>query len=421
MRLLPKFITRHFHRAHHAGRRHLQRRPYLIPVFGLLLGLAIVGVLIASRGGTPAFRPSDSHVVFVFDEGKKQTIDTKARTVGELVGRLNLHLIPEDVVEPAADTPIVEDNFRINVYHARPVTIFDGSKKTVTLTAQKSARVVAEGAGLKVNHEDIASFEEGSVSENVIGEKVVVNRATPIILNLYGTPIPSYTQGQNVAQVLREKNIKLENGETVNPAPETSVKPSMQIFILSKGSQLVTTEETLPFPTQTVNDITLSFGTTVVRQPGQPGRQAVTYLINTQKGAEVSRKIIQQTIIQAPVPQIVAKGATIDINGDKTAIMAQAGISSGDYAYVNFIVSHESGWCPTKAQGEHYCPAVPDNQFTSNGYGLCQSTPGTKMATAGSDWATNPITQLHWCSDYAERVYGSWGAAYNHWLSHHNW
>jgi len=408
MSLLPKIITKHFHRVHHAGRRHIQRRPYLLPIFGLAIGIAIVGVLVASRGGTPTFRPSDSHIVFVFNEGKKQTVDTKAKTVGELISRLNLHLIPQDVVEPSSDTPIVEDNFRINVYHARPVTVIDGTNKTVTLTAQKSARVVAEGAGLKVNPEDIASFAEGSVSENVIGEKVVVGRATPITLNLYGSPIPSYTQGQNVAQVLREKHIKLENGETVNPAPESAVTPNMQIFILSKGSQVVTTEETLPFPTQTVNDITLSFGTTVVRQPGQPGRQAVTYLINTQKGVEVSRKIIQQTIVQAPVPQIVARGSTIDINGDKTAIMAAAGISSGDYAYANFIVSHESGWRPTASN-------------PSGAYGLCQALPGSKMSTAGSDWQTSPITQLKWCSGYASRAYGGWAAAYNHWVAYRNW
>jgi resuscitation-promoting factor RpfB len=408
MRLLPKTITKHFHRAHHAGRRHIQRRPYLIPVFGLVLGIASVGVIAVSRGGTPTFRPSDSNVVFVFDEGKKRTVDTKAKTVGELVSRLQLHLIPQDVVEPAADTPIVEDNFRINVYRARPVTIIDGTNKTVTLTAQKSARVVAEDAGLKVNPEDIASFAEGSVSENVIGEKVVVGRATPITLNLYGTPIPSYTQGQNVAQVLREKHIKLENGETVNPIPDTNVTPNMQIFVLSKGSQLVTTQESLPFPTQTVNDITLSFGTTVVRQPGQAGRQAVTYLINTQNGVEASRKVIQQTIVQAPVPQIVARGATIDINGDKTAIMAAAGIASGDYAYANFIISHESGWRPTAANA-------------SGAYGLCQSLPGSKMATAGADWQTNPITQLKWCSGYAARAYGGWGNAYNHWVAYRNW
>ena len=182
----------------------------------------------------------------------------------------------------------------------------------------------------------------------------------------------------------------------------------MQIFILSKGSQLITTEETLPFPTQTVNDITLSFGTTVVRQPGQPGRQAVTYLINTQKGVEVSRKVIQQVIVQAPVTQVVARGATIDINGDKTAIMAAAGIASGDYAYANFIVSHESGWRPTAAN-------------PSGAYGLCQALPGSKMATAGSDWQTNPITQLKWCSGYAARAYGGWGPAYNHWLAYRNW
>jgi resuscitation-promoting factor RpfB len=392
-----------------------------LPIFGLLIGAAIVVAVFYYRGGTQAFRPSDSHVVFLFDNGKKQTIDTKAQTVGELIGRLNLHLIPEDVVEPTADTQIVEDNFRINVYHARPVTIVDGSAKTVALTAQKSARVVAQDAGLKINPEDLASFAQGNVKDNVIGEQVVVARATPIKLNLYGTEVPSYTQAQTVGQLLSEKHIKLDNGETVNPVPKTPITPNIQVFILAKGSQVVTTEETIPAPVQTVNDITLSFGTKVVRQQGQPGKQAVTYLITMQKGVEVSRKVIQQAIIQAPVPEIQAIGATIDINGDKTSIMAQAGISSGDYAYVNFIVSHESGWCATKAQGEHYCPAVPDNQFTSNGYGLCQSTPGTKMATAGADWATNPITQLHWCSSYADRAYGSWGAAYNHWVSYHNW
>jgi resuscitation-promoting factor RpfB len=176
---------------------------------------------------------------------------------------------------------------------------------------------------------------------------------------------------------------------------------------LAKGSQVVTTEETIPAPVQNVNDITLSFGTKVVRQQGSPGKQAVTYLITEQKGVEVSRKVIQQAIVQTPVPQIVAIGATIDINGDKTSIMAAAGIASGDYAYANFIVSHESGWRPTAANA-------------SGAYGLCQALPGSKMATAGSDWQTNPITQLRWCNGYAAR-YGGWAGAYNHWLANRNW
>ncbi|HET9722069.1 MAG TPA: G5 domain-containing protein [Candidatus Saccharimonadales bacterium] len=403
---LQKFT---FRQVHESSRKHITRRPYLLPIFGLILGIAMVAGVVYAKGGTPAFRPSDSHVVFVFDSGQTQTVDTKAATVGQLIEKMPLHLIPQDVVEPTLNTPIVEDNFRVNVYRARPVTIVDGSTKTVTLTAQKSARVIAQDAGLKINPEDLASFQEGDLKNNVIGEQVVVSRATPITLNLYGSQVPTYTQAKTVGSMLDEKHIKLQNGETVSPTSKTPIAPGMQVFVLAKGSQVVTTEEAIPAPLQVVEDASLSFGTSVVRQVGAPGKQAVVYLITkNDKGAETSRKLIQQAIIQAPVPQIVARGTTIDINGDKTSIMSAAGISSSDYAYANFIISHESGWRPTAANA-------------SGAYGLCQALPGSKMATAGADWSTNPITQLRWCSSYADRSYGGWAPAYNHWLAYRSW
>lgn len=361
-----------------------------------------------AHGGRQSFRPSDSHVVFLFDSGKKRTIDTKAATVGELISRLDLNLVPQDVIEPALDTPIVEDNFRVNIYHARPVTVVDKNIKTVTLTAQKSARVVAQEAGLKVNPEDLAVFSQGNISHNTIGEQVVIARATPVMLNLYGTQVPSFTQARSVAAMLSEKHIKLDNGETVNPDFKTPITPGIQVFILAKGSRVETVEEVLQFPIQKQNDFSLSFGTTVLRQKGAPGKVAVTYLISAPGGKEISRKVIQRAVVQAPVPQIEAVGATIAIGGDKTAIMAQAGIAPRDYAYVNFIISHESGWRVTAAN-------------PSGAYGLCQSLPGSKMASAGADWRTNPITQLRWCSGYAAARYGGWGGAYNFWLGNRYW
>lgn len=88
-----------------------------------------------------------------------------------------------------------------------------------------------------------------------------------------------------------------------------------------------------------------------------------------------------------------------------------------------FIYQHESGNCPTKWQGEHgACPAyhgTPDNPNT--GYGLCQATPGWKMASAGEDWATSYDTQDRWCTDYANSRYGGWQNAYNVWLSQRWW
>jgi hypothetical protein len=44
---------------------------------------------------------------------------------------------------------------------------------------------------------------------------------------------------------------------------------------------------------------------------------------------------------------------------------------------------------------------------TAESYGIWQANPGTKMASAGRDWATNPWTQLRWAVGYAVGRYGS--------------
>lgn len=51
---------------------------------------------------------------------------------------------------------------------------------------------------------------------------------------------------------------------------------------------------------------------------------------------------------------------------------------------------------------------------TSDAYGIPQSLPGNKMRSAGSDWKTNPETQIKWGLDYIKSRYGSPQAAWNH-------
>lgn len=391
----------------------LRQRPYIIPVLGLVLGFGIVVTVWATRGSSETFRPSEARVVYLFDSGDRHVLDTRAQTVRELIGRLDLDLIKEDVVEPSLDTPIVEDNFRINIYRARPVTVVDGQTRTVTLTAQRSPRVVAKSAGLTINAEDIASFARGNLQENIIGEQVIVARATPITINWYGTQVQTYTQAKTVGELLIEKKIRLDNGENVIPGQNSPITPNMQVFLLARGASVETKEEVVPAPTETVNDPSLSFGTTAERQAGSPGRKLVTYLITT-AGGETNRKLIQEAIIDPPVPKIVARGSTIKIDSDKQAVMAAAGIARSDYGYVNYIVSRESSWNPT-AQG------LPRGSPSTGAYGLCQAYPGSKMVTAGDDWLTNPVTQLRWCSGYAKSRYGGWAGAYNYWSSHGNW
>jgi len=43
----------------------------------------------------------------------------------------------------------------------------------------------------------------------------------------------------------------------------------------------------------------------------------------------------------------------------------------------------------------------------SDAYGIPQALPGSRMASFGSDWATNPITQIKWGLQYVSNRYGT--------------
>ncbi|WAX80329.1 lytic transglycosylase domain-containing protein [Streptomyces sp. KMM 9044] len=81
---------------------------------------------------------------------------------------------------------------------------------------------------------------------------------------------------------------------------------------------------------------------------------------------------------------------------------------SAQYQCFSNIVQHESGWNPTATNA------------SSGAYGLVQALPASKMASAGSDWKTNPATQISWGLSYMNERYGSPCAAWDFWQAN-NW
>ena len=77
--------------------------------------------------------------------------------------------------------------------------------------------------------------------------------------------------------------------------------------------------------------------------------------------------------------------------------------SAAQYNAFSKIVEHESGWNVTATNS------------SSGAYGLVQALPGSKMASAGSDWKTNAKTQIKWGLDYMNSRYGSPTAAWAFW------
>ncbi|MFB0628271.1 transglycosylase SLT domain-containing protein [Streptomyces sp. AB3(2024)] len=75
--------------------------------------------------------------------------------------------------------------------------------------------------------------------------------------------------------------------------------------------------------------------------------------------------------------------------------IAQQLVPSGQFQCFSNIINEESTW--------NY-QAV---NSSSGAYGLVQALPGSKMASAGSDWRTNPATQIKWGLGYMNERYGS--------------
>jgi len=57
---------------------------------------------------------------------------------------------------------------------------------------------------------------------------------------------------------------------------------------------------------------------------------------------------------------------------------------------------------------------------SSGAYGIPQSLPAEKMATAGADWQTNPVTQITWGLNYIQARYDTPCAAWAH-SEENNW
>jgi hypothetical protein len=87
------------------------------------------------------------------------------------------------------------------------------------------------------------------------------------------------------------------------------------------------------------------------------------------------------------------------------SLFGSHGWSGSQFGALDRLWAGESGW--------RWNANNPD----SSAYGIPQALPGSKMASAGADWRTNPQTQIRWGENYIKSVYGTPSNAYSKWLS----
>ncbi len=100
-------------------------------------------------------------------------------------------------------------------------------------------------------------------------------------------------------------------------------------------------------------------------------------------------------IVSAPAPN-PGTAQSIAYN-----MLASFGFSKSQFGCLDDLWNAESGW---RWNAEN----------ASGAYGIPQALPGSKMASAGADWQTNPATQIKWGLGYIKGIYGTPCGAWGH-------
>lgn len=104
-----------------------------------------------------------------------------------------------------------------------------------------------------------------------------------------------------------------------------------------------------------------------------------------------------------PAPPATAPRASYSPTVPDAKRYALTVLGSSQYACLDAIFTRESHWNPL------------DLNRNSGAYGIPQALPGSKMAWAGADWRTNPVTQVKWGIHYVDGRYGSACGAWAFW------
>ncbi|MFI5529628.1 transglycosylase SLT domain-containing protein [Kitasatospora sp. NPDC051853] len=141
---------------------------------------------------------------------------------------------------------------------------------------------------------------------------------------------------------------------------------------------------------------------THVPEPQQQPQQAAT-----EQPQEQPKQEQQEAAASRSEQRSDLSAATRATSPSAVKELARDLVPAAQFAAFSSIISHESGW------------NVKATNASSGAYGLAQALPGSKMASVGADWKTNPATQIKWALKYMNDRYGSPNAAWAFWQTHH--
>ena len=375
--------------------------------------------------------------VTVIDAGVARSVTTVAGSVEEVLRNQNIDLGEHDTVTPRSDAAVNDDS-TITVTRSQPVVIQRGEQTwTVwvsgqTLQQQLGSLPKGDAGGFGSATGDVNSSIFMMADRSAYQPVAAQNSSLIIIHDNQTTTIPAGAY-DDLTSIIKRAGIALNPLDTLAVArgENNSVVARIQRVIRRN----VTRTEQISFEKKEVKDDSMVKGQSAITTEGQPGERTIVEFQETVDGKITHKYLVSNRVTEKPVTEVktigtkepekatksLAKqaGATTadrpaaPVNPSGAQAIAQSMLGSMGWGNDQFgclvnLWDRESGWNPNLMNR------------SSGAYGIPQALPGSKMASAGADWQTNPATQIRWGLGYIAGRYGTPCGAWGHFLSH-NW
>lgn len=410
----------------------------------LVASVAVVGI-----AGVGA---ASSHAdVMVEVDGVVRPAGAWGGTVGDVLEHLGVATGSHDLVSPDPSER-VSDGQTIVVRTAHPFTVsIDGHDRTIWTTSTSTDTILADAG---VGGDDVAMPADRSSARPTLTPLVSRPRTVSVVM-AGRTSSLLVRPGDDVRTALAAAGLTVSPIDTVDVS---SGRDGLRITVTRVTRGVITTDVPVKFATTKVRTGTLFEGEQVVTTKGVTGVDTVTEWAEAHDGRIVHASPIRTVRAKGPTSQVVEVGTrkatpealveagldpkatlqkekeadgtvsvryraavgTLSSAAEIAAVRSQgtaadttsAAYTGGDPRAIAQGMVAARGW----ADSEFQCLVSlwnresgwnPYAQNPSGAYGIPQALPGSKMASVGADWATNPATQITWGLGYISGRYGT--------------
>ncbi len=181
--------------------------------------------------------------------------------------------------------------------------ITDGDRVKVYSTDTTDPVTVLTEAGLALGEDDTYTAQmQGGVSQ------ITVQRQQTVNIRQGDRTIQVTTNGETVAALLDRLDIPTDEYTTVSAPLDSNIYGGMTLTVTKNVSQEETYTLAIPHEIVYCNDSSIPAGTTQVLTPGVDGQLRCKATVQYVNGVEASRTVLEETVVQQPVTEVVAIG-----------------------------------------------------------------------------------------------------------------